>query len=41
MRWKWLAALILREYLSDVESLSDRLSSSRRQTGVSEDCSHD
>ncbi|MGC1451289.1 MAG: phosphoenolpyruvate carboxylase [Candidatus Sulfotelmatobacter sp.] len=28
-------ALILREYLNDVESLSDRLSSSRRQTGVS------
>jgi phosphoenolpyruvate carboxylase len=28
--------LILREYLNDVESLSDRLSSSRRQTGVSE-----
>jgi phosphoenolpyruvate carboxylase len=27
--------LILREYLSDVEALSDRLSSSRRQTGVS------
>jgi phosphoenolpyruvate carboxylase len=27
--------LILREYLHDVESLSDRLSSSRRQTGVS------
>ena len=30
-------ALILREYLNDVESLSDRLSSSRRQTDVSED----
>jgi phosphoenolpyruvate carboxylase len=30
-------ALILREYLHDVESLSDRLSSSRRQTGVSEE----
>ncbi len=30
-------ALILREYLYDVESLSDRLSSSRRQTGVSEE----
>ncbi len=30
-------ALILREYLDDVESLSDRLSSSRRQTGVSEE----
>ena len=29
--------LILREYLHDVEALSDRLSSSRRQTGVSED----
>jgi len=29
--------LILREYLSDVESLSDRLSSSRRQTAVSGD----
>jgi phosphoenolpyruvate carboxylase len=28
--------LILREYLNDVESLSDRLSSSRRQVGVSE-----
>jgi phosphoenolpyruvate carboxylase len=27
--------LILREYLHDIESLSDRLSSSRRQTGVS------
>jgi phosphoenolpyruvate carboxylase len=27
--------LILREYLNDVQSLSDRLSSSRRQTGVS------
>jgi phosphoenolpyruvate carboxylase len=27
--------LILREYLTDVQSLSDRLSSSRRQTGVS------
>jgi phosphoenolpyruvate carboxylase len=30
-------ALILREYLNDVESLSDRLSSSRRQTGVSKE----
>jgi phosphoenolpyruvate carboxylase len=30
-------ALILREYLHDVESLSDRLSSSRRQIGVSEE----
>src|SRR5579859_7397765 len=30
-------ALILREYLSDVEALSDRLSSSRRQTGISDD----
>jgi phosphoenolpyruvate carboxylase len=30
-------ALILREYLRDVESLSDRLSSSRRQTGISDD----
>ncbi len=30
-------ALILREYLHDVESLSDRLSSSRRQIAVSED----
>ena len=30
-------ALILREYLNDVESLSDRLSSSRRQTDVSEE----
>ncbi|HEY3973827.1 MAG TPA: phosphoenolpyruvate carboxylase [Candidatus Sulfotelmatobacter sp.] len=29
--------VILREYLHDVESLSDRLSSSRRQTGVSEE----
>jgi phosphoenolpyruvate carboxylase len=28
--------LILREYLNDVESLSDRLSSSRRQVGVSD-----
>ena len=28
-------SLILREYLSNVEALSDRLSSSRRQTGVS------
>ena len=36
-RWKWLAGLILREYLSDVESLSDRLSSSLRQTGVSKE----
>ena len=30
-------ALILREYLNDVESLSDRLSSSRRQTGISKE----
>jgi len=30
-------ALILREYLDDVESLSDRLSSSRRQTAVSKE----
>ena len=30
-------ALILREYLNDVESLSDRLSSSRRQIDVSEE----
>jgi len=30
-------ALILREYLHDVEALSDRLSSSRRQTGISDD----
>jgi phosphoenolpyruvate carboxylase len=30
-------ALILREYLNDVEALSDRLSSSRRQTRVSEE----
>src|SRR6266516_1912614 len=30
-------AVILREYLYDVEALSDRLSSSRRQTQVSED----
>jgi len=30
-------ALILREYLNDVEALSDRLSSSRRQTVVSEE----
>ena len=29
------ARLILREYLDDIESLSDRLSSSRRQTAVS------
>ena len=29
--------LILREYLNDVESLSDRLSSSRRQAGASEE----
>jgi phosphoenolpyruvate carboxylase len=29
--------LILREYLNDVEALSDRLSSSRRQTGVSQE----
>ena len=36
-RWKWRARLILREYLNDVESLSDRLSSSRRQIGVSEE----
>ena len=30
-------ALILREYLNDVDALSDRLSASRRQTGVSEE----
>jgi phosphoenolpyruvate carboxylase len=30
-------ALILREYLNEVESLSDHLSSSRRQTGVAEE----
>ena len=30
-------SVILREYLRDVELLSDRLSSSRRQTGVSEE----
>jgi phosphoenolpyruvate carboxylase len=30
-------SVILREYLTDVEALSDRLSSSRRQTGVSKD----
>ena len=30
-------AVILREYLGDVEALSDRLSSSRRQVGVSEE----
>jgi len=30
-------SVILREYLSDVEALSDRLSSSRRQTGVSKE----
>ena len=30
-------SLILREYLTDVESLSDRLSSSRRQTGVADE----
>jgi phosphoenolpyruvate carboxylase len=30
-------SLILREYLNDVESLSDRLSSSRRQSDVSEE----
>jgi hypothetical protein len=30
-------ALILREYLNDVEALSDRLSSSRRQDRVSEE----
>ena len=29
--------VILREYLDDVEALSDRLSSSRRQTAISED----
>jgi phosphoenolpyruvate carboxylase len=29
--------LILREYLNDIESLSDHLSSSRRQTGVSKE----
>ena len=30
-------ALILREYLNDIEALSDRLSSSRRQAGVSKE----
>src|SRR5437660_1034029 len=30
-------AVILREYLDDVEAMSDRLSSSRRQTAISED----
>jgi phosphoenolpyruvate carboxylase len=30
-------ALILREYLNDVESISDRLSSSSRQTGISQE----
>ena len=30
-------AMIMREYLDDVEALSDRLSSSRRQTAISED----
>jgi phosphoenolpyruvate carboxylase len=30
-------AMILREYLDDVEAMSDRLSSSRRQTAISED----
>jgi len=30
-------ALILREYLNDVEALSDRLSASRRQTGISDE----
>jgi len=30
-------SLILREYLHDVESLSDRLSSSQRQTGISQE----
>jgi phosphoenolpyruvate carboxylase len=30
-------ALILREYAQDVEALSDRLSSSRRQTGISQE----
>ena len=30
-------SLILREYLNDVEALSDRLSSSRRQAGVSQE----
>jgi phosphoenolpyruvate carboxylase len=30
-------SVILREYLNDVQSLSDRLSCSRRQTGVSEE----
>jgi len=30
-------AVILREYLDDVEALSDRLSSSRRQTAISDD----
>ena len=34
---KMARAVILREYLDDVEALSDRLSSSRRQTAISED----
>ena len=34
---KMARTLILREYLHDIESLSDRLSSSRRQTGVSKE----
>jgi len=34
---KMARALILREYLNDVEALSDRLSSSRRQTAISPD----
>ena len=39
-RWRWRARLILREYLNDVEALSDRLSSSRRQIECfAENCS--
>jgi len=34
---KMARALILREYLRDVEALSDRLSSSKRQTDISEE----
>jgi phosphoenolpyruvate carboxylase len=34
---KMARALILREYLNDIEALSDRLSASRRQTGISEE----
>ena len=34
---KMARALILREYLNDVEALSDRLSSSRRQIGIAQD----